>query len=168
MFAGCELELNDESLRALALNPLSYVLAGSRYVLVELPHRFPQDRLALVLDRILALDLRPILAHPERYPLFWDRPELAALWTDRGGYLQLTAEAFAGRHGRRAQTAAYGLIEAGRAHFVASDAHDLAQRPPDLQRAFESVYRAAGQAVAARLLTYHPLAVLRDEPLESV
>ncbi|MBI1358454.1 MAG: hypothetical protein GC160_29305 [Acidobacteria bacterium] len=168
IFAGCEIELNDESLRRIATDPRRYCLAGGCYALVELPHRFPHDRLGIVFHRLRDLGLRPILAHPERYPLLWDHPELAVEWTQAGGYLQLTAAAFTGRFGRRAESAAVALVQAGCAHFVASDAHDLTKRPPDLQAAFERVYQLAGQSVAARLFTYHPLAVLHDDPLPSV
>lgn len=165
LFSGCELEINDETLRSLRSNPCRYALAGGRYVLVELPHRFPYDRLLLVLDQLLDLELRPILAHPERYPLFWERPHLAGHWVERGGLLQLTADALAGRYGRRAGSLAKELIGAGLAHFVASDAHDPSKRPPGLQDAFGRVYAQAGQAVAARMFTYNPLAVLHDEPV---
>jgi len=167
LFGGCELEINDETLRALKANPRRYTLAGSRYALVELPHRFPHDRLSLILEQLLDLGLQPILAHPERYPLLWERPHLAQEWVQRGGLLQLTGDALSGRYGRRAATLASDLIGAGLAHFVASDAHDPTKRPPGLQAAFRQVYEQAGQAVAARLFTYHPLAVLHDEKLSS-
>ena len=39
-----------QTLRALRANPRRYALAGSRYALVELPHRFPHDRLLLILS----------------------------------------------------------------------------------------------------------------------
>lgn len=165
LFNGCELELNDETLRMLTADPRRYTLAGSRYPLVELPHRFPHDRLVLVLDQLRDLGLRPILAHPERYPLLWERPQLIAHWIERGGLLQLTADALEGRYGRRAGEMATELVQAGMAHFIASDAHDAAKRPPGLQAAFRRVYELAGQSTAARLFTYHPLAVLHDEEL---
>ena len=163
LFGGCEIEINDETLRALHADPRRYCLAGSRYALVELPHRFPHDRLLLILDQLRDLDLQPILAHPERYPLLWERPGLVRHWVERGGLLQLTADALEGRYGRRAGAMANELIADGLAHFVASDAHDPAKRPPGLQAAFRHVYEQAGQATAARLFTYNPLAVLHDE-----
>ncbi len=165
LFSGCEVEINDETLRALKADPRRYTLAGSRYALVELPHRFPHDRLLLVLDQLRELGLTPILAHPERYPLLWERPLLARRWVERGGLMQLTADALAGRYGRRAGSTAAELLDAGLAHFVASDAHDPAKRPPSLREAFRRVYERLGQAAAVRLFTYHPLAVLHDEPL---
>jgi len=165
LFRGCEVEITHETLSAIQRSPRRYTLNGSRYLLVELPHRFPHDRLFLVLGRLRELGLEPILAHPERYPLLWDRPQLARAWVEQGGLLQLTADAFDGRYGRRAHKMANELLGAGLAHFVASDAHDPTRRPPGLQAAFRRVYEQAGQATAARLFTYHPLAVLHDEPL---
>lgn len=165
LFRGCEVEINHETLAAIQRTPRRYTLNGGRYVLVELPHRFPHDRLLLVLNRLREVGLEAILAHPERYPLMWDRPKLAEGWVEAGGLLQLTADAFDGRYGRRARAMAADLVGAGLAHFVASDAHDPTRRPPGLQAAFRRVYELAGQAEAARLFTYNPLAVLHDEPL---
>jgi protein-tyrosine phosphatase len=165
LFGGCEIEITDETLRALKTDPRRYTLAGGRYALVELPHRFPHDRLLLVLDQLRELGLAPILAHPERYPVMWERPRLARQWVDRGGLLQITAAALVGRYGRRSGSLAVELLDAGLAHFVASDAHDPSQRPSGLREAFRAVYERLGQAAAARLFTYHPLAVLHDEPL---
>jgi protein-tyrosine phosphatase len=79
--------------------------------------------------------------------------------------MQITGSSFLGRMGRRAEALAWDLLHAGLAHFVASDAHDVAKRPPDLRAAFGAVYGRAGQAAAARLFTHNPSAVVHDEPL---
>ena len=165
LFPGCELELNDEALRALFADPRAYTLNRSRYVLVEPPLRFPPDRLPRLLMRFFAAGLTPILAHPERSPLFQAQPQLAAAWVRAGGLLQITASSFLGRMGRRAEALAWDLLDAGLAHSVASDAHDAAKRPPDLRPAFSAIYERAGQATAAQLFTHNPARVVHDEPL---
>ena len=167
LFRGCELELNDEATRAFFAEPRRYTLNGSRYALVEPPLRFPPDRLAPLLARFRATGVTPVLAHPERVPLFQERPELAAAWVSAGGLLQITGCSFLGRMGRRAEALAWDLLGAGLAAFVSSDAHDAAKRPPDLRPAFRAVYDRAGQAAAARLFTHNPAAVVHDEPVET-
>ncbi len=166
LFSGCELELNDEALRALFLDPAAYAINGSRYVLVEPPLRFPADRIPALLARFRDAELTPVLAHPERSPLLQSKPKLAAGWVAAGGLLQVTAASLLGRMGRRAEALAWELLEAGLLHLAASDAHDVAKRPPDLRPAFGAVAKKAGQPTAAKLFTYNPAAIVRDEPLE--
>jgi len=163
LFPGCELELNDEALRAFFASPRAYTLNGGRYALVEPPLRFPADRIPPLLRRFLDADLVPVMAHPERSPLLQAQPKLAAAWVAAGGLLQITACSLLGRMGRRAEALAWSLLEAELAHFAASDAHDVVKRPPDLRPAFKAVYERAGQAQAARIFTHNPSAAIHDQ-----
>jgi protein-tyrosine phosphatase len=165
LFPGCELELNDEALRAFFADPPAYTLNGSRYALVEPPLRFPPDRIPHLLLRFREAGITAILAHPERSPLLQAQPDLAVGWARAGGLMQITASSFLGRMGRRAEALAWDLLEAGLAHFVASDAHDTEKRPPDLRPAFWAVHDRAGREIAARLFTHNPSKVLHDERL---
>jgi tyrosine-protein phosphatase YwqE len=58
------------------------------------------------------------------------------------------------------------LLQAGLTHFVASDAHDAKRRGPNLQPAYRAVSELSSVENAARLFTYNPLCVLRDEPID--
>ena len=165
LFAGCELELTEERLVQFFRNPRRYTLNGSRYSLVELPHNAggaSLDRAArLFRDR----GLRPILAHPERYPFLPpDSPALSA-WIANGGLLQATAASFTGRMGRRAKAAAFELLSRNALHLIASDAHDAVKRGPDMREAFAAVAAASDVHLAGRLFTHNPLSVVRDELL---
>lgn len=165
LFPGCELELNDEALRAFFAAPRSYTLNGSRYALVEPPLRFPPDRIPWLLQRFREAEVTPILAHPERARLLQARPKLAGAWVAAGGLLQITGASLTGRMGRRAEALAWELVEAGLAHCVSSDAHHVEKRPSDLRPAFGAVYERVGQAEAARLFTHNPAAVVHDEAI---
>lgn len=165
LFAGCELELTEERLRQFFEDPRRYTLNGSRYVLVELPHAAGGGILARAAKLFGEWDLRPILAHPERYPFLPpDSPALDA-WIAHGGLLQATAASFTGRMGRRAMSAAHQLLSCNLLHFVASDAHDAVKRGPDMREAFASVAAATDVPSAGRLFTHNPLAVVQDELL---
>jgi protein-tyrosine phosphatase len=165
LFAGCELELSEERLQQFFQDPRRYTLNGSRYVLVELPHSAGGGSLDRAAKLFRDRGLRPILAHPERYPFLpADSPALVS-WIANGGLLQATAASFTGRMGRRAKAAAYELLSRNALHFVASDAHDAVKRGPDMREAFANVAAASDISVAGRLFTHNPLAVVRDELL---
>jgi protein-tyrosine phosphatase len=167
LFGGCELELSDEAWKSFESNPGRYCLNRSRYVLVELPRASSSHGFEVVLARLRARGCVPIVAHAERCRLFQPRADLLADWVQQGCLLQITADAICGRNGRAARAAATELLGAGLVHFVASDAHDVARRGPNLQPAYRAVSERAGVEQAARLFTYNPLRVLRDEAIEA-
>lgn len=165
VFPGCELELTDARLTAFFKTPRTFTLNRSRYALVELPHSAGGAALASIAGRFCSQGWTPILAHPERYPFLPpDSPAITA-WIAAGGLMQATAASFTGRMGRRAEKVAFELLARDQIHFVASDAHDAFKRGPDMRPAFLLVANATSVAVAGRLFTHNPLAVIRDEPL---
>ena len=166
MFLGCELQLNDESIRLFREQPARYALNGGRYVLVELMQQSPPPTLEHVLRSFADQGFTPILAHPERYPVLWQQPERLRQWVSKGCLLQVTADSLSGRLGRRVKETACALMAEGLVHFVASDAHDPVKRPPLLLQGFRHAAELVGQSQAARLFTYNPLAVLHNESLD--
>ena len=165
IFLGCELQLNDESLRLFRDHPADYAINASGYVLVELlPQSAPSNLLHGV--RLFSeLGYTPILAHPERHPMFWGRHGRLSEWVRNGCLVQITADSLSGRMGRRAERTARALLTEGLVHFVASDGHDPVKRPPMLIEGFRRTAELLGPAEAARLFTYNPLAVLHDQPV---
>lgn len=165
VFPGCELELSDERLTQFFNAPRTFTLNHSRYALVELPHSAGGASLASIAERFCSQGWTPILAHPERYPFLPPDSSAIAAWIAAGGLMQATAASFTGRMGRRAEKVAFELLARDQIHFVASDAHDAFKRGPDMRPAFRLVAEATNVAVAGRLFTHNPLAVIRDEPL---
>jgi protein-tyrosine phosphatase len=140
-------------------------LAGSRYLLLELTGGEAPEAAADLVHELAVAGWRPILAHPEHIP--WLAGNLGAVerLVALGALCQVTAMSITGDFGRRAQADTLRLIEAGLAHFVASDAHDLKRRPPGLSRARRAIAARWSEELAARLCTENPRAVLEDRPL---
>jgi protein-tyrosine phosphatase len=166
VFGGCELELSDEAWSSFESSPSLYCLNRSRYVLVEVRRASSPRCFDAVLGRLRGAGFVPVVAHAERCRLLWRRADPLAEWVRQGCLLQVTGEAVCGRSGRAAHAAATELLQAGLVHFVASDAHDVARRGPDLRPAYRAVSELAGVGCAARLFTFNPLRVLRNELLE--
>jgi protein-tyrosine phosphatase len=138
-------------------------LAGNgRDLLLETPH----GRLPAGFDeRVLALAARGFrltLAHPERSPEV--QPLLGRL-VEAGVLLQLTARSLVGRGATR--PAARTLLERGWAHVLASDAHALDRRPPDLGARVRQAADALPHAAAELewMVTAAPRAILDGAPL---
>lgn len=168
LYGGGEIHVGDRTLAELDRWPEGELvpLAGSRWVLLELDRHQPDpDPLGLVHELVVA-GWRPVLAHPEEYAWLMEDEALIDRLIDRGARLQVTAANFLGERGRGgAAAAARALVAAGRVHFVASDAHGTARRPPRLAEAFRELARSFGEPVAHLLTSANPAAILEDRPL---
>ncbi|HEV7516056.1 MAG TPA: CpsB/CapC family capsule biosynthesis tyrosine phosphatase, partial [Thermoanaerobaculia bacterium] len=142
-----------------------FPLAGSRYLLLEFASSWTAQMAADLVHELVVAEWRPILAHPEFIPFLAEDEAVVAHLVGLGAVTQVTGMSVTGDFGRRAQGHTHRLIEAGLAHFVASDSHDLIRRPPGLDRAFQVIRERWGEETALRLTTGNPRAVLEDRPL---
>lgn len=137
-------------------------LANSRFLLVEFFFDESPVFIEESLELIRSYGLVPVLAHPERYYCVeWD-PELAGAWADKGCVLQLNRGSIQGKLGAAAMTAAWKLLENGRAHIVASDAHGANVRRAELKSAMLELGDRLSWAYAARLLVENPRCILEN------
>jgi len=143
-------------------------LAGSRYLLLEFGSDAGLPEAADLVHELSVAGWRPVLAHPEF--IHWMARDTAAVahLASLGAVAQVTAMSLTGDFGRRAQADASRLIEMGLVHFVASDAHDVARRPPGLRRAWDAITERWGEEAARELLVDNPRAVVADRPLPSL
>jgi len=142
-------------------------LAGSRYLLLELSRYVPEPDPAGLIHEVVVAGWRPILAHPEQIHWLVDDLPLVERLVGIGAMLQVTGASVLGNYGRATRDRARALLDAGLAHFLASDGHDLDARPPGLSAARTAVGRRWGDDVAELLTETNPRAVLDDRPLPS-
>jgi protein-tyrosine phosphatase len=140
-------------------------LAGSRYLLLEFAASWTAPTAADLVHELIVAGWRPVLAHPELIPFLAEDEAVIAHLVSLGAMTQVTAMSLTGDFGRRAQLFVRRLVDAGLAHFVASDSHDLLRRPPGLARAFAALQERWGEATALALTTDNPRAVVEDRPL---
>ncbi|MDX2000105.1 MAG: CpsB/CapC family capsule biosynthesis tyrosine phosphatase [Thermoanaerobaculia bacterium] len=167
LHAGAEIHVGAGTLDDLDRWPAGELvpLAGSRWVLLEFNRLEPTtDPYALIHELVVA-GWRPILAHPEEYAWLAEDPQLLDRLIARGARLQITAANFLGERGRGLAERCRALLAADQVHFLASDAHGTARRPPRLAAAARELARRFGDEVAHRLTTLHPSAILHDRPL---
>ena len=154
------IDLDDDTLRALALG-------GGPYLLVESPFSpVIGDFEPMVLD-LHQRGHRVLLAHPERCPAFQRTPARLEGLVSAGALVQLTAGSMAGGFGSTVRRFTIDILREGLAHVVASDAHDTVRRPPGLRAGFSALERdLPGLGEHAEWLTQLvPRAVLDGAPL---
>jgi len=138
-------------------------LGGGSYVLVEFAYLTVPPRSTEVLAAVRAQGVRPVLAHPERYPHVAANPALVAGWRAGGVQLQLNGGSLLGRYGGSARRAALALLEAGAIDYVASDYH--ARGDPGVIGYAQLLEELLGPDATDRLLAENPRRVLAGEAL---
>lgn len=137
-------------------------IGQSRYVLVEPPHHVAPVRLEDVFFDLLLADYTPVLTHPERLTWIETKYDLVTELADKGVWMQITSGSLLGRFGKRAKYWAERMICEGRAHILASDAHNCKRRPPDLGRGARAAEALIGADEAHLLVVTRPAAVLNN------
>ncbi len=165
---GAEIRVDSELLAEVDLLPGGNLLtlAGSHYLLLELPAGPVGPDPRAVVHELAVAGWRPVLAHPERIPWLAEGPAALVELVERGALLQLTAMSVTGAFGKRAKECCTFLLDHDLAHFVASDAHDVSLRPPVLSDAFRAIAERWGEPRARRLTDDNPRAVLENRPIE--
>lgn len=139
-------------------------LAGSRYLLLEPPHHVAPPGFEHAVFSFMAAGIVPIVTHPERltwveqhYPTF---VELAR----RGAWMQVTAGALTGRHGRRARYWGERFVAEGHCMILATDAHHPRRRPPLLAEGRDAAAALVGAEEAEHMVLTRPQGILDNRP----
>ncbi|MBQ6540555.1 MAG: hypothetical protein IJL71_05990, partial [Oscillospiraceae bacterium] len=140
-----------------------WTVNNTEYVLADFLYPEPADNILDAMLRIMNSGYTPILAHVERYEkLHRDLREIDRLksW---GVVIQLDAQSVLGNLGYFSKARSRRILSAGLADFVASDAHDLTRRPPQLSRCCDFISRRYGEEYARILFWDNPIRILEGK-----
>lgn len=165
LIRGCDFHLTFTNVENALRSPSTFAINGRSWLLMELSELTLFSNTAALWCRLEEAGLRIILTHPERSPLLRLRFHLLKQWVAEGRLMQITAGSLLGGFGREARRFAIRMLDAGLAHFVASDAHDLRHRPPRLDLAYQWLLERYGEDYARRLLVEHPRCAVEGLPL---
>ncbi len=151
---AAEVRLDEHVPRLLHSQALPFLSVGGSYrtVLLELPDSFIPVGTEKLIEHLLAHDVHPVIAHPERNKAIRERVSRATALVDMGCSMQLTAGALLGDFGLAVTRAAHQLVDASLIQAVASDAHNLNGRRPRMGAAFHYIQHRWGMD-AAKMLT---------------
>jgi len=112
----------DEAFEKLVLsdNLLSF---GNRYVLFELGFMTEAPNLGEVLFQLQLAGYKPIMAHPERYPFWFDNIQKFKDFHDNGILLQVNMNSLTGMYSPEVKRMAESMIDLGIVSFLGSDCH---------------------------------------------
>ncbi len=139
-------------------------IADSRYVLVEPPHHVAPARLEDLFFDILLAGYVPVFTHPERLSWIEGKYDVIENLAAKGVWMQITSGSVCGRFGGRPKYWAERMLKAGLVHILASDAHNLTSRRPDLGNGRDKAARIVGAEEAHHLVATRPLGILSNTP----
>lgn len=98
---------------------------GDNFLLFEISFvNYPQN-LTDIIKKIQDKGYKPILAHPERYPYFFESIDHYHRIKEIGCYLQLNTIALTGYYGKGSQKIAEELVDRMLIDFIGSDMHHI-------------------------------------------
>lgn len=153
-------EMSDEAIATVRLG------AGSG-LLVESPYSSAPMLMEELLFGLQVRGYTPVLAHPERCPLFQQEPDRLEAIVARNILCSVNTGSMAGAFGTTARRFVLWMLSKGLVHDVASDAHDHIRRPPALAVGFEHA-EADLPGIADQRTWYTrdaPAAILAGRPL---
>lgn len=162
---GCDFNLNYKNISDALRHPRKYAINHTQYLMVELPDLIDLATAHEGLRRLIDIGIMPVITHPERNVCIQKKCGELERWVAEGCLVQVTGQSFFGSFGQRAQAFADKLMGLDLVHFIASDAHDCVDRPPDLSIAHRHIASRYGAERADSLCIYNPAAVLAGDPL---
>lgn len=140
-------------------------LNNSRYMLVELDFRTDEASMMSRLQRLSEYGYVPVVAHPERYGLVIENPDIITAIKSSGCLVQINRSSVLGDFGPYIKRTAQTILRNGLADFVASDAHSQYSRTPNLSDVHEYISENISYDYAETLLQINPEKVLKNEEI---
>ena len=159
-YAG-EIRLGAEILDWVINNHIPYLgtYHGHRVLLLELPHSHVPPGCENLIQWLLQQNITPMIAHPERNKDIMRDINKLTPFVEQGCLFQLTAGSVAGFFGDQAYQTAHTILANGDATILASDAHNINNRPPSLSEGLNAAAETIGMEKAQRLVFDTPKAI---------
>jgi len=133
--------------------------SSKNFILLELPHSHIPAGTDNMIKWLSSKNIIPIIPHPERNKEIMREPKKVIPLYNQGCQFQLTAGAVAGQFGKACFNAAQYLLQGGFVFLLATDAHNLKHRPPELEPGRQSAEKIVGESASWDLVLTNPQAI---------
>ena len=162
IYLGNENYLSDNLVQLIKENKVATV-GSSNYILFEMPMNVKPMNLYNVIYDMMQNNLKPILAHPERYSFVQDEPNLVYDLIEKGVLMQSNYASIVGYYGKRAEVIVKKLLENNMVHFLGSDVHKQNTIYPRIPEILSKISKITGQDKLKELTTINPELALQDK-----
>lgn len=162
---GAEVRFSYEIFQEIGIPGARIRLNEGSYMLLEFPFRSIPANIEKAIFEILKGGVTPVIAHPERNKKIQENPVILGNLVERGALAQLDAASLSGGFGRETLNLAKRIIEAGFAHFIATDAHHQDRRRPLLSRSAVIAADWVGEEYARAMVEANPEALVNNRSI---
>ncbi len=138
-------------------------LNHSDYLLIEFAFYNYASQATEILEQLVAMGKRPVVAHPERYKYVQEDPSILNMWTEMGCLMQINKGSLLGSFGPVEQRLAFELVARGFAITVASDAHSPVRRTTWMKDVRRLLKEEFSSSTAKKLLDTNPMKIIKNE-----
>jgi protein-tyrosine phosphatase len=166
-YSGAEVYFTSELLSLLRDQSDVLTINNSSYFLLEFPGDFIYAHSKDFIFKILSEGFIPIISHAERNREIQRSPAVLRELVAAGALCQVNAGSLRGDFGNAARQSAFELIQGNLVHVIATDAHDLESRKPELAYV-PSLLHGVGADKVDLYLHGIPEAVIADQAIPDI
>jgi len=133
---------------------------GKKSILLELPHSHVPPGSDKMISWLSNHGVEAILAHPERNKAMIKNIDKVKEFVDLGCKLQLTSGSISGRFGEPVRAFSYELLQRNWVDIIASDAHNLQFRTPELIPGRNGAAQVVGDDNAQSMISETPWSIV--------
>lgn len=137
----------------------------SSYYLIEFELNEDKNFMNDILMQMIQLGKIPLIAHPERYQIIQENPDVIYPWLEAGCLTQINGASLFGKFGSQAQWVSRAFLKNNCVTCVASAAHDSLGRSPCLSMAYNWISWRYGSHHANVLMNDNPLKIIKNETI---
>ena len=162
LYAGMEVFVTTDLPELLRKGKILTINSGN-YLLTEFAFDEEAKYAEKMLDILLGMGIRPIVAHAERYEFVQDMPDLISRWKKKGILIQANKGSFTGRFGRKSLGAANYMLDNYLVDVVASDCHGPDVRTPFLLDAYKVLSKKCDENYLRILFEENPRRICANQ-----
>lgn len=164
LYLGNEVYINEE---IISLSKEISTINNSRYILIELPLTTEHFFVEKIIDDLIDNNFIPIIAHPERYEIYYKNYNFFESLIKKGCLLQGNIGSIYNKYGSNSKKMLKELLKRNMIHFLASDIHNCKNMMSEqkIKKDFFRIIKDNKKLEA--LLINNPMQVLRDEVIRS-
>ena len=130
---------------------------GYKLLLLEFPHGHIPPESNEMVQWLIKRNIKPLIAHPERNRAVIDKPRIIEPFIKAGCLLQITSGSLTGVFGAGPKKTAEKLLKLGWVSVMASDAHNMQTRPPEIESGRILVEKIVGKVESWAMVRERPM-----------
>lgn len=140
-----------------------YLMVNTSCMLMEFSTSVDEGYVRKSVYNVMCAGYQPIIAHVERYACVLKNKQLIKDLKDMGAYIQLNADSVLGKTGFLVKQATKSLLKERLVDFIASDAHDVKNRRPELSACYSYVAKKFGTDYADNIFINNIIDMINGE-----